>query len=331
VLQEKGGFLPYALFLGGTEIGHLEVRFLRPKRENVFIERSNRFLAFSLVVLGSMALLFSIIFSRRLTNPIEELTDAVTAIERGNLKSRVIMAGSDEISKLSHAFNRMAKTLEIQESLRKKLASNIAHELRTPISIIRGELEGMMDGLIPVDRENIQALHDEMGRLRNIIEGLEELAQAEASVLTLSKSRFELSPFLENIIGRYGKMYENKGVTLDLQCDDGLIIHADPERLSQIVINLLSNALKATEKGGKVRVRAEGSFAGANIHVIDDGRGIKQVDLPFIFERFYRASEGGLGLGLAIVKELVEAHGGSIEARSEFGQGSSFIVSLPSE
>jgi two-component system sensor histidine kinase BaeS len=126
-------------------------------------------------------------------------------------------------------------------------------------------------------------------------------------------------------------MYENKGVTLDLQCDDGLIIHADPERLSQIVINLLSNALKATEKGGNVRVRAEGSTGEVNIHVIDDGRGIRQQDLPFIFERFYRASEGGLGLGLAIVKELVEAHGGSIEARSEFGKGSSFIVSLPPE
>jgi signal transduction histidine kinase len=322
-------FLPYALFLGGKEIGQLRVRFLPPKKETVFIRRSNRFLLISLFALGGLAVLLSIVFSRRLTNPIKGLTGAVADIGEGNLKRRVVMSGSDEISRLSEAFNRMAQALEIQESLRRKLTSNVAHELRTPISAIRGELEGMIDGFIPLDGENLQSLYAEIGRLSNIIEGIEELSRAEASGLTLVKQTFELAPFLRNIIGRFTKIFGDKGVALELFCDGGLLVYADPDRLSQIVINLLSNALKASESGGHVRVVAGRQDGAVTLEVGDDGHGIREEDIPFIFERFYKASGSGLGLGLTIVKELVEAHGGKVTARSEYGKGSTFTVSLP--
>ncbi len=326
---ENNRFLPYALFLGGKEIGRLEVRFLRPLKETVFIGRSNRLLLISLMTLGGVAIFLSVIFSRMLTNPIKGLTDAVVAIGEGDFKKRVAMSGKDEISKLSNAFNKMAHTLEMQGSLRKKLTSNIAHELRTPISAVRGELEGMMDGFIPVDKEHLQSLYAEIGRLRNIIEGIEELSQAEASSLTLNKQPLELRPFLKNIVERYKKVFHDKGVLLELQCEEKFIVNADPDRLSQIILNLLSNALKAAEKGGSVWIKTEKKKQEAIIEVIDNGNGIKQEDLPFIFERFYKAAEGGLGIGLTIVRELIEAHGGRITASSEYGKGSIFTVSLP--
>ena len=328
-------FQPYALFLSGKEIGRVELRFLRSQKELFFIKRSNRLLILSLLGMGGAAVLLSVIFSKRLTTPVEQLTRAVTAIAEGNLASRVGASGIDEISRLAEAFNKMAHALEIQESLRKRMTSNIAHELRTPVSSIRGELEGMMDGLIPLDQEHIQSLHAEIGRFKAIIEGLEELSSAEASSLSLEKQSISLDTFLRSIIERYRKMFSDKGVGLDLDCKETITLQADPDRLSQVVINLLSNALKATEKNGKVEVKvkakAEEKEEGKSItiEVSDTGEGIKKEDLPFIFERFYKVSKGGLGLGLAITKELVLAHEGTITASSEYGKGATFTVSLP--
>ena len=322
-------FLPYPLFLGGEQIGHLEVSLLSPRKEGVFVARSDRLLLVSLLVLGGFAIIFSVFFSRRLTFPIKGLTRAATDISGGNLKSRVKISGNDEIAQLSDAFNRMAQSLEIQESLRRKLTTNIAHELRTPISAIRGELEAMIDGLIPIDKEHLQSLYAEIGRLRKIIEGIEELSQAEASSRYLRKTIFPLYPFLEGISGRFGMLFAEKGVGIELSCDEKLTINADPDRLSQIIINLLSNALKATESGGNVMITANEGPTGTVIEVGDSGSGIADEDIPFIFERFYRGAKGGLGIGLTIVRELIEAHGGTITARSDAGKGAVFTLTFP--
>jgi len=193
--EDSARFVPYALFLGGNEIGQLEVSVLRPGKESLFIRRSNMMLLLSLLLLGGSAIFLSLVFSKKLTKPVKGLTEGVTAISEGNLKKRVVIPGKDEIGMLSHAFNRMAQTLETQESLRKKITANIAHELRTPMSIIRGELEGMMDGFIPTDREHLESLYAEIKRLMHILEGIEELARAEASSLTLRKQTVDLATF----------------------------------------------------------------------------------------------------------------------------------------
>jgi two-component system, OmpR family, sensor histidine kinase BaeS len=322
-------FVPYPLFLDGEQIGIVEVSLLKPRKEGVFISRSNELLLISLIALGGIAIVLSIVVSSRLTSPIKGLTMAATEISGGNLKSRVSIAGNDEIATLGDSFNRMAMSLEVQESLRRKLTANIAHELRTPISAIRGELEGMLDGLIPTDKEHIQSLNDEIGRLKKIIEGTEELAQAEASSRYLKKRVFTLKPFLEGISGRFGRPFNEKGISLDLVCDDDLSINADPDRLSQIMINLLSNAMKATGSGGNISISASGNSSGTVIEVTDSGSGIKGDDLPFIFERFYHGSSDGLGIGLTIVKELTEAHGGTVSVGSEIGKGSVFTLTFP--
>jgi two-component system sensor histidine kinase BaeS len=281
------------------------------------------------VSLGGIAILLSIIFSGRLTRPIRELTEAVTAVSKGDLKRRVALSLADEIGMLSNAFNHMAQTLETQERLRKKMTSTIAHELRTPLSIVRGELEGMMDGLIPLDRENLRSLLAEIGRLKHLIEGLEDLSQAEASVLALNKSPIELCPYLHNIVEQFNTISRPKGVRTELQCDRNLVVNADPDLLSQILLNLLSNALKAIDRKGEILVEARKKEADTCIAVHDNGSGIRQEDLPFIFERFYRASDGGFGLGLTIVKELVEAHGGKVDVATAYGKGSTFTLSFP--
>lgn len=323
-------FHSYPLFLAGKEIGSLDAKHLKPRTENFFIERSNHFLLYSLIVLGGLAIALSIIFSRKLTNPIKQLTTAAEAIADGNFAERVETTEKDEVGRLSSAFNFMAQALQKQESLRKKLISNVAHELRTPVTAMQGELEGMADGLIAMDRGQVFSLQEEVRRLKNMIEGIEELSRAEASGLSLKRQPVDLGPFLGNITTRFRKLFRDKGVTLEFESSVPILMHADPERLSQIVINLLTNALTATGPGGAVRIKAYKAGTGAAIDVSDNGKGIRQQDLPFVFERFYKGEEGGLGLGLAIVKELVEAHGGTVEVQSEYGKGSTFTVSIPS-
>ena len=326
---EKSDFVPYPLFLGGKEIGSLEVRFLLPEKEFIFIRRSNQFLLISLLAVGGSTILFSLIFSRRLIDPIKKLESAAKAISEGALKSRVEIRGRDEIGRLSETFNMMAQHLETLESLRKKLISDVAHELRTPTSALRGELEGMIDGLIPTDKEHLHSLYEEINRLRHILEGIEDLSQAEASALWLRKQNIKLKPFLSNIMGRFSKLVLDRGISLEVQCEEELSVNADPDRLSQVVVNLLSNAIKATDRGGKVWMQSGEQNSKIFIEVGDTGHGIRPEDLPFIFERFYKMSEGGLGLGLSIAKDIAEAHGGRIEVKSIYGRGSSFTVFLP--
>jgi two-component system, OmpR family, sensor histidine kinase BaeS len=329
--EEAGPFFQYPLFLRNKEIGRLEVRFIFPKRERIYIERSNMFLLIALAVLGGIVLLLSIVFSGRMTRPLKKMAAAAAAISDGDFSKRVRATTRDELGRLSHAFNRMAHTLQTQDLLRKKMIANVAHELRTPLTAIQGEIEGMMDGLIPVNREQLQSLREEAERLRKMLDGIEELTQAQASSLTLRKKLIELRPFLRNIVDRLGRSAGEKGVSILLKCDEGITVNADPDRLSQIVINLVSNALKAVEGGGTVTIAATGAELGTILEIKDTGRGIKEEELPFIFERFYSGTSGGLGLGLAIVRELVDAHGGTIDVKSTYGTGSAFTVHLPDE
>ena len=328
-LRRSAEYESYPLFLGGVEIGKLEASAMRPRKEAAFIERSNLFLLWSVIAMGGIAVALSAIASRRLTRPLKRLAGAAASISEGDLTARVAIEDRDEIGKLAETFNRMAQELQTLEELRRKLLTNVAHELRTPLGAIRAELEGMMDGLIPAGKEQLQSLHDETGRLKRMLEGMEDVAHAQASALTIRKERVPLRPLLTNMIQRLAGAARDKGVALTLECEDELLVDADPDKLSQIVLNVLDNAVKAVAAGGRVALRASARGREVVVAVEDDGVGIAPADLPFIFERFYRGSQGGLGVGLAIVKELLEAHGGSIEVQSAPGQGSVFTMHFP--
>lgn len=327
--DEDCDFMTYPVRSGGREIARLDVRFMDSRKEGLLVQRSNMLMVGSLLVLGGAAIALSFLFSRKMTAPIERLSSAAHAISEGDLRTRVDESSDNEMGRLGQSFNRMARSLEVLETLRKKMITNVAHELRTPLGAIRGQIEGMVDGLIPTDKEHLHSLYEEVVRLRKILEGIEDIAQAEASALMLNRQRMEVAPFLRNILDKYGKVFSDKGVGVDLRCGESLTAYADPDKLSQVMINLLTNALNATERGGKISVRAWRDKEGFSLEVSDTGQGIKDDDLPFIFERFYTTFTEGLGLGLAIAKELVQAHGGSIEAKSEYGRGATFTVRLP--
>ena len=327
--ETSGTFTHYPLFYAGKEIGHMEVRQLAPIDEAVFVHKSNRYLLYITMSLGSLAILLGIILSRRLTLPLQRLMLATRAIASGVYSNRVPLSGRDEMAQLAESFNIMANALETQEKLRKKLLANAAHELRTPLMVIRGELEGMMDGVLPMERENLQSLHEEAGRLAAILEGLDDLTRAEASVLSLQRQSFQLAPFLASIEERFSRQANDKGIRFKMECADDVTVCADPDRLSQILINLFSNALKATSAGGEVCLMARMAGDCAVLEMSDTGKGIPEKDLPYIFERFYRLESSGLGLGLAIVSELVNAHGGSICVTCAEGKGATFTVTMP--
>jgi two-component system sensor histidine kinase BaeS len=324
-----GEFVPYPMFLGGRPVGTLEVRELRGVKEKVFVQRSASLLLVSILFVGAAAVVLSFLFSQRLTRPIKELARAASAISRGDLRSHVAVARKDEVGNLAVAFNRMVKSLQTQESLRKKLIADVAHELRTPLGVMRGELEAVMDGMLPHGPERVQSLYEETGRLKKIVDGIEELNEAEAGVLSLNRQQFNLKPFLQNIVDRFRASFLEKAVALEVRCGEGVTVFADPERLSQIVVNLVSNALKATGTGGHVSIEVEPAEGEVAITIADNGSGIKEEDHPYLFERFYRGPGGGLGIGLTIVKELLEAQGGRIEVKSVYGAGSSFTAFLP--
>jgi two-component system sensor histidine kinase BaeS len=319
----------YPLFLQGREIGHLEVRIPRPIKEELFISSSNLFLLYSTAGMGLLAVLLSMLLARRLSRPLQRLTTAAEGIANGDLGQRVPATTTDEIGRLAAAFNKMADSLEAHERLRRQLVSNAAHELRTPLMVIRGELEGMLDGVLPSSAEALQSLHQETGRLTAILDGVDELSRAEASFLSLQREEVQLKLLCEGIATRFGRLAEDKQARIVVACPDGLTVWADPDRLSQILINLLTNALKALPDQGRVELRATETGQTAVIELSDNGHGISPELLPHIFERFYKGAQGGLGLGLAIVRELVAAHNGTIEVDSEPGRGTTFILRLP--
>lgn len=327
----SGPYASYPLFLKGEEIGHLEVRFFSRENRALFVSRTNRFLFISALLLSSAAIMSSIILARRLTRPITQLARAADSISQGNLHERLEISGSDELATLSHSFNQMTYTLEKQNAIRKKINANFAHEMRTPLAIMQGQLEGMLDGLIPNERRVLESLLEENLRLARVVANVEELVQAEASVLSMKRIRLPLKPLLEGIAQRFSEAGGKKNISFSVECSGKVRVNADPERLTQILINLVTNAVKAIDSGGTIRLSGAAEGDGCRIDVTDTGRGISEADLSLIFERFYRKGSDGLGLGLPIVRELVDAHGGTIEVTSQPGEGSTFTVWLPEE
>jgi len=272
-----------------------------------------------------VALLLTVIVSRRITQPIEQLTAAVHAIAHGKVPAHVHASGRDEIARLAASFNAMADAVTAQQALRRRLVGDVAHELRTPLTNLRCELEAIQDGLATPDRPRIASLHEEVLHLQRLVEDLQDLAVADAGALRLDIERIDLGAAIAGIVGAQA----------DVSAGDGILIDADPTRLRQVVHNLVANAVRVSPDGARVRVQIARAGGDAKVSVIDRGPGIPAGELDHIFERFYRLDEargrdrGGAGLGLAIARQLVELHGGRIWADSVSGEGATFTFTLP--
>jgi signal transduction histidine kinase len=267
---------------------------------------------------------------------VEQLTEAAQRMEKGDLTVRVPVESDDEIGQLAHAFNSMAGGLAQQEQLRRNMVGDVAHELRTPLTNLRGYLEAARDGLLPADAAFVDNLYEETMLLQRLVADLQDLAQAEAGQLALERRPAALDGIVEQAVAALRPQADLRAVTLGAELPPDLpLVNVDPERIGQVLRNLLSNAVVHTPPGGQVTVLARAGEGEVTVSVRDTGEGIPPEHLLYVFDRFYRADKsrarqtGGAGLGLAIVKQLVVAHGGTIRVASEPGQGSTFTFTLP--
>ena len=285
----------------------------------------------------------SVLISRQVVIPVREMMVASRRIADGHYAERVKVSadrglgGLDELAQLAVSFNQMAARLERIEATRRELIANIAHELRTPLSIIKGSLEGLMDGVLSPEVVTFQRLHREADRLQRLVNDLQELSRVEAGAFELHLQAVSVSHLLEAMTARLARQFEEKNVTLDIELPAELPpVKADEDRIGQILLNLAGNALLYTPAGGRVRIAARCEGDSVLISISDTGIGIAAEHLPLLFTRFYRVDKsrsrigGGTGIGLTIAKHLVEAHGGRIWAESPgLGQGSTFTFTLP--
>ncbi len=283
------------------------------------------------------AVVVSAITTRRIVGPLRSMMQASRRIAAGDYHQRVRSASQDELGDLASSFNRMAEALEQTEQRRLALIGNVAHELRTPLASIRGVMEGMVDGVIEPEPGTFLDVQREVARLQRLVGDLEELSRAEAGQIPLHCQPVAPVELIGTAAARLQPQFEDKGVELSLDLPAGLpAINVDAERITQVLLNLLGNALQYTPAGGRVTVQAGVQREVVLVSVRDDGIGIAGDDLLHIFERFYRVDKsrsragGGSGIGLTIAKHLVEAHGGQIRAESPgLDQGSTFTFSLP--
>lgn len=283
-----------------------------------------------------VAVVLSLIISRRITRPIHHMAAVTQSIAEGDYSQRVNIQSKDEIGSLAHSFNDMATSLEESRRLRRELMANIAHELRTPLTSISGYMEGLEDGVVPATKETYSLVRHEAARMGRMVEDLQRLSRAESGQEALDIIRIRPEPFLERIVRKMSPQFGDKGVGLQMHIADRVPeLLADEDKLNQVVINLLDNALRYTDTGGQVTLNGGFSDNSVAIEVADNGLGIDEKDLPHIFERFYRADKsrarvsGGTGIGLTIAKKYVESLGGSIGVESSAGKGTKFTVSLP--
>jgi signal transduction histidine kinase len=292
-----------------------------------------------------VAAVVSLFVSRQIVTPVREMMAASQRIAEGHYHERVYVPGQpggdelDELGRLAVSFNRMATQLEQVEATRRDLIGNVAHELRTPLATIKGSMEGLIDGVLPAKARTFQQIYREADRLQRLVSDLQELSRVEAGAFQLNLQPVSVSNLAAATVARLGRQFEEKGVTLKTEipvAQNLPPVWADEDRIGQVLLNLVGNALQYTPAGGQVRITARRQGAEVQIAVSDSGLGIAAEHLPLLFTRFYRVDKsrsrvgGGSGIGLTIAKHLVKAHGGRIRAESPGpGQGSTFTFSLP--
>jgi signal transduction histidine kinase len=294
-----------------------------------------RFLLIGLAI-GVVALVAGWGLSRAISRPVVNLTGATRAVAAGDLSVRVHGRYPGELGELASSFNHMIEELDRSDELRRNLTADVAHELRTPLSVVRGKLEGVLDGVYPATPEHLEPVLEEIQLLTQLVEDLRLLALTEAGQLPLEKRAMDVGDLLRDAQVNFSPQASDRGVTLALDLPPALPqVMADWRRIAQVLGNLVTNALRHTPQGGCVTLSAAAGEGVVELSVADTGTGVSPEDSPYIFERFWRGAKsrsragGGTGLGLAIAKHLVEAHGGEIGVRSIPGKGSKFWFTLP--
>jgi signal transduction histidine kinase len=303
--------------------------------EQTFLAGTDRGIIISALVAVALAALGAWLLARYLVRPLRDLTAASRALAEGRLEHRVEEAGPEEVAGLAVAFNEMADSLSESEELRRRMVSDVAHELRNPIAALRAQIEGIADGVLAADERQIASLVEDVGTLSRLVDDLQELSIAEAGRLRYERTLTDLRDIVRSEVERAAVVAPDGLSVAVHQPDRSVRVDADEFRIGQVVRNLLSNALRHTAEGSVIVVVDIADGARARVSVTDTGEGIAADDLTHIWERFYRADTarskgtGGTGLGLAISRRIIEDHGGSVFADSVEGEGSTIGFDIP--
>jgi len=314
----------------------MPIPFQGQPREVEFIERINMTLLYGALIGAVIALLLGVFLSRTLTRPIRELTRATHAVSEGDLSQQVQVRSKDELGELAQAFNKMSAQLSRSVNARKQMTADIAHELRTPLSLILGHAEAVHDGVLSPTRENFEIIREEATRLEHLVNDLRTLSLADAGELSIQIQTIEPQRLVNEVSSLYQYQTQRKNISFELDVPASLPnIEVDPGRMTQVLTNILDNALRHTPEGGRITLAAKEVNDMVELSVQDSGPGLSLEDIDRIFERFYRTDlsrqreDGGSGLGLAIARSIVQAHGGQLSAESEPDSGLKVKIRLP--
>ena len=290
----------------------------------------------SIAIIGILSIMTSIaiiwIISRRTLNPITNIVNTSKYLSKGDFTKRIDQSVSGELSEIVTAFNYMASELQKLDEQRKIMIADIAHELRTPMTNLKGYIEGWSDGIIKPDNETLKILDYQVNTLSKIIDDLSTLSLAESGMLSLNISEFELNNKISEIINNFKLRSQSQNININNNITPDITINYDPQRFTQIVTNILNNSILATDDGGIISFSTSTNNNNLLLKISDNGTGIPKDELPYIFDRFYRTDKsrnrqsGGSGLGLSIVKYLIESHNGTIKINSELSKGTEVLI-----
>ncbi len=325
----RAGDLRFPLQTRGETIGTLVLVTDRPWLEALAVAAGLLVPVIVLAVpLSVLTVVIGFLLARRFVNPLADVIAASQAVAGGALSTRVPVRGPGDLRALTDSFNHMADALERSDRERRDLLADVAHELRTPLTVMRGKLEGIVDGIYPADEDHVAPVLAETYTLERLVEDLRTLTLAETRQLHFDRRPVDLSDLAERAVGLFDAEAQEKQIRLTVAAEPDLpAVNADPQRIGQVIGNLLSNALRYVPAGGQVCVTVRSASAGVELAVSDDGPGVPEADLPHLFDRFWRGEKsrtraaGGAGLGLAIARQLIEAQAGTITAVNEPGGG----------
>ncbi|TYS67458.1 HAMP domain-containing protein [Sutcliffiella horikoshii] len=294
----------------------------------------------NLLLIGMVLLILLLTYvgtkmTNRIVRPIKQMEKVAKDIAQGNFSKRLSITGDDEIASLGRSINKMSSNLDEVDRNRREFLGNVSHELRTPISYLKGYSEALEEGIIPTEKF-AETIKKETNRMDRLVHDLLDLAQLEGDSYPMNKEPVILAELVKEVLGRLRLKLDDKNLATEVQLDEGVVVNGDYRRLDQVIENLLSNAIKFTANHRTIRISVEEGKTMGVLKMVDEGIGIPEEDLPFIFERFYRVEKartrksGGTGLGLSIVQQIVSKHDGNIKVDSQLGKGTAVTVEIPS-
>lgn len=340
-VKEDGSNVASApIMVDGEKVGTVLVRVpgsetLLTKFDEDFRDKSYNAMIFAAVIALIIAMVMGAIFARTIAAPVKKITNAAKALKEGDYSARTGMAGSDEIARLGNMFDLMADSVESNRKLERRLVTDVAHELRTPLMAIQSTVEAMIDGVFKPDAERLETLNSEVQRLSHLVDALLKLSRLESRTKPIEQKKVDLTEMLSSVVQTHQAYIHDAGLNLEFEYDPHVYVFGDADLLRQATANLISNAVRYTPEGGTITIMARKGDLMGQIVVKDTGIGLTPEEAKLVFQRFWRADSGraratgGLGIGLSVVKEIVEQHNGWVRVEGRPNEGACFTIYIP--